>query len=48
MAMSSKVALYERRQNGLPSTRTSTGPLGKRILLNRWTWVCLLYTPRCV
>ena len=44
MAMSSKVALYERRQNGLPSTRTSTGPLGKRILLNRWTWVFVLMT----
>ena len=37
--MSDPVALHQRRRNGLPTARTASGPLGKRILLNRWTWV---------
>ena len=31
--------LHARRRNGLPAGRPASGPLGKRILLNRWTWV---------
>ena len=43
--MSDPVALHLRRQNGLPPARgASSGPMGKRLLVNRWTWVFVVFT----
>lgn len=37
-------ALLARRRNGLPSARAASGPLGRRVLLNPWTWVFVVMT----
>lgn len=42
--MSDAVALRERRRNGLPSGRPARGPLGRRLLVNPWTWVFVVMT----
>lgn len=36
--------LHARRRNGLPAGRPASGPLGKRVLLNPWTWVFVVLT----
>jgi len=37
-------ALHARRRNGLPTGRPAPGPLGRRVLLNPWTWGFVLFT----
>nr|NLI51157.1 PrsW family intramembrane metalloprotease [Propionibacterium sp.] len=37
-------ALHARRRNGLPTGRAASGPLGRRVLLDPWTWVFVLFT----
>ncbi len=36
--------LHGRLRNGLPAGRPPSGPLGKRVLLNPWTWAFVVFT----
>ncbi len=42
--MTDRLALRARRLNGLPAPQTASGPLPKRILTSRWTWVGVAFT----